>query len=172
MVENNNIPKVEKNSPDNANLENADKPKIEKNVLNNENIRKDEESVVETTTRDNEKEEKKGFFRSIFDKIKEIIKKVVTTVKNGFAKLTSKEVKALDSAKEEIEKQEEPVPEELKEEAKELEGVRAEVNVKDNEKVMKGIRETEEKFQQASEANQQRTNLEQPDKSDMEGPEQ
>ena len=125
-----------------------------------------------------QKEEKKGFFKRIFDKIKEIIKKVVTTVKNGFAKLTSKEVKALESAKEKIEEQDEIVPEELEEQAEELEaqveeldGLRAEVNVRDDKEVMDRIKATEDKFRQEGEENPQRMDLEQPDKSDMEGPE-
>ncbi len=125
-----------------------------------------------------QKEEKKGFFKRIFDKIKEIIKKVVTTVKNGFAKLTSKEVKALESAKEKIEEQDEIVPEELEEQAEELEaqveeldGLRAEVNVRDDKEVMDRIKATEDKFKQEGEGNPQRMDLEQPDKSDMEGPE-
>ena len=122
-----------------------------------------------------QKEEKKGFFKRIFDKIKEIIKKVVTTVKNGFAKLTSKEVKALESAKEKIEEQDEIVPEELEEQAEELEaqveerdGLRAEVNVRDDKEVMDRIKATEDKFRQEGEGNPQRMDLEQPDKSDLE----
>ena len=46
---------------------------------------------------------KPGFFKRLFNKIKEFIKKVVTKVKNGFKKLTTKKVEALDSAEKELE---------------------------------------------------------------------
>lgn len=55
---------------------------------------------------------------------------------------------------------------------KELGGVRAEVDLKDNEEVMQALKGTEEKFRHASEATPERTNLKQSGKTDLEGPEQ
>ena len=78
----------------------------------------------------------------------------------------------MDSAKEKIEEIEGQAPEEIKEQEKEIEGVRAEVDLKDNEEVMQALKGTEEKFRHASEATPERPNLKQPDKSDLEGPEQ
>lgn len=121
---------------------------------------------------EDEEEKKPGFFKRLFNKIKDAINKVVSKIKNRFKKLTSKDVKALDSAKEKIEEIEGQEPEELKEQEKELEGVRAEVDLKDNEEVMQALKGTEEKFKHASEATTERTYLKQPNKSDLEGPEQ